>query len=340
MSVWKWLATAASNANVDATINLREGQSPGSLNNAARAMMAAIAKYRDDVSGVIVTGGGDTAYTVTSNQAFGSLASGRMVAFTPHATNGANPTLNVDSLGAKPLRGVAGQELPAGTLLAGTPYVARYSADNSGEWILHGYMNNPASVPIGVPLPFTGTVLPNSSFAWANGQAISRSTYETYFGMVGTTFGVGNGTTTFNIINLQNRGIFGMDAMGGAAASNLITTEGSGIDGNTLGAVGGEETHELTGDENGPHTHDDGSLATSIAGSHSHPINTSSGTNNSGPGISGNDNNTNGAQNTGAVVTAGDHTHNITGSTGSSGSGAPHNNMPPVIILPFIIRII
>ena len=62
-------------------------------------MMAAVAKFRDDISGAIMTGGSSTAYTVTSYQAFDTLANmtGAMIAFTPHTTSGATVTLNVDA---------------------------------------------------------------------------------------------------------------------------------------------------------------------------------------------------------------------------------------------------
>src|SRR6266481_6750319 len=116
MSFWKWSRTASSNATADGSINWAEGQAPSTVNDSARAMMAAAAKYRDDVSGAIATGGTSTAYTVTSYQSFDTLAhmDGAMIAFTPHATSGATVTLNVDSLGAKPLRqSPSGLELPA-----------------------------------------------------------------------------------------------------------------------------------------------------------------------------------------------------------------------------------
>ena len=59
---------------------------------------------------------------------------GAMIAFTPHTTSGATVTLNVDSLGAKPLRFSPGaaNELPAGTLVQGTPYVATYYNATAG----------------------------------------------------------------------------------------------------------------------------------------------------------------------------------------------------------------
>ena len=90
MTLYKWSQTASSDATADSTINWAEGQSPSSVNDSARAMMAATAKYRDDIAGAIVTGGDVDGYTVTSYQEFDSLAhlNGQMIAFTPHATNG------------------------------------------------------------------------------------------------------------------------------------------------------------------------------------------------------------------------------------------------------------
>src|ERR1035437_10237471 len=110
MTLYKWSQTAASDATADSTINWAEGQAPSSINDSARAMMAATAKYRDDIAGAIVTGGSSTAYTVSSYQVFDTLAhlNGQMIAFTPNTTNGATVTLNVDTLGAKPLRTAPG----------------------------------------------------------------------------------------------------------------------------------------------------------------------------------------------------------------------------------------
>jgi hypothetical protein len=61
MTVFSWSTTAANNDDIDSTINWQEGQSPASVNNSARAMMAAIAKWRADMSGNLVTAGTSTA---------------------------------------------------------------------------------------------------------------------------------------------------------------------------------------------------------------------------------------------------------------------------------------
>lgn len=88
----------------------------------------------------------------------------------------------------------------------------------------------------------------------AFGQAISRSTYSSLFSAIGTAFGVGDGSTTFNVPDLRGRVTIGKDNMGGSAA-NRITAAGSGITGTTLGSSGGLETHTLVTAELASHTH-------------------------------------------------------------------------------------
>lgn len=249
MTFWKWSKTAASNATADASINYAEGQAPSSLNDSGRAVMAAAAKYRDDISGAIATGGTSTAYTVSSNQVFDTLAhlDGAMIAFTPHATNDATVTLNVDGLGAKPLRSAPSTELPAGVLIQGTPYVAVYN-NSDQAFYLHGFFGNPYGIMIGASIDYWGTTAPNSSFVLAYGQAISRTTYSTLFSLLGTTFGTGDGSTTFNVPDLRGRVVAGKDDMGGSAASR-ITTAGGGVDGATLGASGGSQNVTLAANQ-------------------------------------------------------------------------------------------
>lgn len=240
-----WSRTAASNSTSDAQINWAEGMAPSAVNDSARAMMASLAGYRDDIAGAITTGGTSTAYTVTSYQVFDTLAhmSGHVIAFTPHATNGATVTLNVDGLGAKPLRSAPSIELPAGVLIQGTPYTALYN-NSDAVWYLHNFFVNPYAVPIGGFLDYVGTTAPNSAFVFPYGQAISRTTYSALFTLTSTTFGVGDGSTTFNLPDCRGRVIAGKDDMGGSSA-NRLTNADDGLNGDTLGATGGGETQVL-----------------------------------------------------------------------------------------------
>jgi len=249
-----WSRTAASNSTADAQVNWAEGQAPSSVNDSARAMMASLAGYRDDIAGAITTGGTSTAYTVTSYQIFDTLAhmSGQVIAFTPHATNGATVTLNVDGLGAKPLRTSTGVELVAGVLVAGTPYTALYNTSDA-VWYLHNFYVNPYVAPIGGMIDFIGSTAPNSAFVLPYGQAISRTTYSALFTLVSTTYGVGDGSTTFNVPDLRGRVVAGKDDMGGSSA-NRLTDADDGLDGDTLGDTGGGETQTLVTGNLPPYT--------------------------------------------------------------------------------------
>jgi microcystin-dependent protein len=236
-----WSQTASANATADSSVNYAEGQAPSSLNDSARAAMASVAKWRDDISGAIVTAGTSTAYTVTSYSGFDTLAhmSGMMIAFTPHATNTGTTTLNVDGLGAKPLRGYPGVELPSGVLILGTPYVALYN-NSDAVWYLHGGAANTYAIPLAGGLDYWAATAPNSAFAFPAGQAISRTTYASLYSLIGTTYGVGDNSTTFNLPDKTER----VSVMKASSAARLTSTYFGG-NSTVLGAVGGLETHTI-----------------------------------------------------------------------------------------------
>lgn len=237
MSFWKWSKTASANANADPSVNWAEGMPPSAVNDSGRAMMAALRKFGNDISGVIVTAGSETAYTVSSNQSFDSLAhlDGQVIAFTPHATNGEAPTLSVDGLAAKPLRAAHGEPLQSNVLLEGTPYVALYS-DGNGEFVLQGMTANPYGIPLAAGMDYWADTTPGSAYAFPKGQAISRTAYAKLFALVGTKFGPGDGSTTFNLPDKQER----VSVMIAETASRL-TPDYFGGDSTKIGAVGGGE---------------------------------------------------------------------------------------------------
>jgi microcystin-dependent protein len=349
MAFFNWSLTPASNGIADPTINYAEGMAPSALNDSARAMMARLKEWGNDISGKITTAGTSTAYTVTSAQGFDSLAhmDGAMLAFLPHTTNGATVTLNVDGLGAKPLRSAPSVELPSGVMAQGTPYVATY-VNADGAWYLQGFVINPYNIPIGGMMDYIGSSAPNSSFVLPFGQAISRTTYATLFSLVSTTYGTGDGSTTFNVPDLRGRATFGLDNMGGSAA-NRITVAGLNYDGTSLGNTGGSQQHTLSTGEMPAHNHginDSGHYHGAAA-------------NNSGASGQANPNgNIPGEQNTttfiytnsagncfmagGAGGSAGGFiqlaTTGIT--TANNGSGGAHTIMPPSMVVAKILRII
>jgi microcystin-dependent protein len=244
--LFNWSRTAASNAS--ATYTWAEGMAPSSVNDSARGIMSDVAQWRDDISGAIVTGGSSTAYTVTSYSTFTTLAlmNGQMIAFTPHTANGATVTLNVDGLGAKPLRPSTGVELGSNVLIAGTPYVACYN-NSDAVFYLFGLGGNSYGIPLGAGMDYWGATAPSTAFAFPYGQAISRTTYSALFTLFGTSYGVGDGSTTFNLPDVAGRVTAAQDGLSGSLAGRLNAT--GGMNGTGIGSVGGSQTRTLAANQ-------------------------------------------------------------------------------------------
>lgn len=187
----------------------------------------------------------------------------------------------------------------------------------------------PAGAVTGTIVPFGGSSVP-SDWLLCYGQAVSRTTYASLFTILSTTYGSGDGSSTFNLPDLRGRVPGGKDNMGGAAA-NRLTTAGSGVDGTTLGASGGAQTHTLSEAQLPSHTH---SGSTASAGAHTHSMNVLGPPPGSGAAYYPiNDSNFNSVT---ATDSAGAHTHTVT--IGNTGSGSAHNNTQPTLVLNYIIK--
>lgn len=166
-----------------------------------------------------------------------------------------------------------------------------------------------------------------SGWVFCAGQALNRTTNAALFAVIGTTYGAGNGSTTFNVPDLRGRGAIGKDNMGGTAA-NRVTTAGSGLDGTTLGAAGGAQSHTLTVAQIPSHDHGG---TTPSDGAHQHSIN--GGSNISGsafPSVLA----TASGNGFGTIAGGGAHAHDIS----AQGGGSAHNNMPPSLVINYIIK--
>lgn len=158
-----------------------------------------------------------------------------------------------------------------------------------------------AAVPTASVFPYSGSSAP-TGYLLCNGSAVSRTTYADLFAIIATTYGAGNGTTTFNIPDIRGRVVAGVDSGAGRLGSGST----GGITGAaTLAATGGEQSHTLTDAEMPSHTH----TFTNIAGGG------------------------NAAASGGGAVS-----NSATGNTGSAGSDDPHNNVQPTIVLNYIIK--
>ena len=101
------------------------------------------------------------------------------------------------------------------------------------------------AVPIGGQIPYGGLVAP-TGFVLCYGQALSRSTFAALFAVIGTRYGNGDGSTTFNVPDKRGRTSFGRDNMGPAGdgtgtPANRITNAVSNIVGTQVGTNGGSQ---------------------------------------------------------------------------------------------------
>jgi microcystin-dependent protein len=164
-----------------------------------------------------------------------------------------------------------------------------------------------------------------SGWLACDGSAISRSTFARLFAHIGTQYGPGNGSTTFNLPNFVGR----------IPWPRFVSQ--AEID--TIGETGGEFTHVLSSGEMPAHAHSF-SATTSSDGSHNHGGATGTALANSsatgadpGPGSAS----IKGGSHSHSISSDGAHTHTLSGTSGSQGSGSAHQNMPPYQVIGLIV---
>jgi len=172
--------------------------------------------------------------------------------------------------------------------------------------------------PTGVIADYAGATPPDG-WLLCYGQAVSRTTYAELFTAIGTNYGTGDGSTTFNIPDERGVVTAGKDDMGGTPANRLTGLAG-GVDGSVLGAIGGLQQHTLTAAQMPVHTHTQNQhrhLMTSVA-------------------IGATRNYSNFGSDAGIVGNR--FTDYETASNQNAGSGGAHNNVQPTGIKNRIIR--
>lgn len=269
----QYSSTAASNTDVGG-VNLSEGvMVPSDINNSIREVMSHLADFSAGTEGIDVL-------SLEDDDASAAIK------FQAPATVTTTTTFTLPDGD-----GSSGQVL---------------STNGSGTLSWASQASSP--VVSGVLVPYAGTSAP-SGWLLCYGQAVSRTTYADLFSAISTTYGSGDGSTTFNLPDLRGRVIAGQDDMGGTSA-NRLTDQSGGLNGDTLGDTGGSETHTLTTSEMPAHTHDVSGTVSSVgtAGAAS------------------------GAQ---TFVNA---VNTTTGTSTSTGGGGAHNNVQPTIILNYIIK--
>lgn len=199
----------------------------------------------------------------------------------------------------------------------------------------------------GIIESYSGSSVPDG-YLFCNGQAVSRTTYSDLFAVIGTTYGSGDGSTTFNLPNLNGRSIVGKDSSNfttlgatGGSINTTLTTANIPSHSHTVTAKGSVSStftgSNVTTSSNGAHTHKTG-ISTQQA--YKQTVTTSGNV----AAAYWDQNHTN-------TTSAGAHTHTVTAKgtvsstfTGSSattssvGSGTAFTNMQPYIVTNYIIK--
>lgn len=341
-AVYQWSPTAANNGSADPSINFSEGMSPSSVNDSARALMARVANWRDDFSGLLGTSGISTGLVVVTNQGFPSTPlNGQLLTITPNITNAAGVTLVADGGTAYPIQSSAGVGIASGTMIAGSPYMLKFSTANNA-WMLLNFFGNPFTVPLGAMIPYTGDTAPNSNFILPGGQCLSRTTYASYFALVGTRFGACDGVTTFAAPDMRGRAPFGIDNLATGSAGRMTSSSlGCGTSLTSVGATCANslQSHTQTELEMAPHQH---TGITDMGGvDHTHPQISPPGTNGQFSGLISPNNGWLGApSNSGTTGSASAYLHQHNFTTNFTGGGVAFPIVPHLLGVSYILRVI
>jgi len=154
-------------------------------------------------------------------------------------------------------------------------------------------------IPSGFIGPFAGNTAP-SGWILCGGQEVSRSAFSSLFSAIGTTFGIGDGSTTFNVPDLRDRFPLGDRNQGQPDAERVNNFNSS------VGDSGGQDQHQLTEAEMPSHSHE------ATGGK-----------------------NTGGSP---AFQIGADSSVDFSANTNLTGGDQAHNNMPPFLALNYIIK--
>ena len=188
---------------------------------------------------------------------------------------------------------------------------------------------------VGAIKPWTKATAPDG-YLLCDGSAVSRTTYAVLFAVVGTTYGTGDNSTTFNVPNLQGKMPQGFDGntynLAGTGGANTVTV-----------SLTNNQAVSVTGNI------DNTSLTTAQLASHSHTTNANAFSNQRTNAGLQNENTSpfapNGRQNnpSGTVANAGsgtghNHSHTLSGTLTGTITGSGTNSFSPFVVVNYIIK--
>ena len=184
-----------------------------------------------------------------------------------------------------------------------------------------------AAVSVGMPtgaiIPFAGSTAPTGWLLCDGGSTgLLRTTYAALFAVIGTTYGSGDGSTTFNVPDLRGRVVAGKDNMGGVAA-NRITSAISGVTGTTLGAVGGSQSLTSHNHTQNGHAHSNSLNGTTTFAADGH---THAGQGTLAAAVGATNDSTNRIGHIAGSVISGASTYSLQGTSALTGQSFNHNS--------------
>lgn len=328
--------TAAGN-----TARFPENMQFRAVNDAARELEAMIARELRDRNMSIAASGSSNAFAITTSQTITSYTDNLLVGFTANHTITGAATLAVNGMPAKAITAQDGSALGRNDIVSGQKVLVVYKTSSGAFQIVGGRVAG-SSADILARIVKAGMVMAwpigTAPTGWleCNGAAISRTTYAELFAAIGTTYGAGDGSTTFNLPDYRGEFLRGF-ANGSSNDPNRTTRTNRG-DGTTGDAVGTKQA-----DATEAHTHS-ASLSTSVTGTtstvgdHSHTYNVPTSSVLYGAGGSG----TVWLASTSSALTgaAGSHSHTVSATgtaTGTTGSTSGDETRPRNVSVMWII---
>ncbi|AGF74953.1 putative phage tail fiber protein [Bartonella australis AUST/NH1] len=257
-TIYDWSLIAPENARADEIINWAEGQPPSSVNDSARAMMQRFREYLSDNGGAIDTQFVANSYEditeirLITKSPIAAYANDIVVRFKAQGTNRGETNIALNQLLAQPvykttqngLETLTGGEIQEGGLYE-LVYHLGIGGDDKDGWCL----TNPTFPQI-FPSGFIATfAMKNVPTGWllCDGKEYSREEYANLFAAIGGIWGIGDGTTTFNIPDLRGMFLRGLDSERGLDKGRVL--------GSRQEESFKAHTHQGTISENGGHAH-------------------------------------------------------------------------------------
>jgi microcystin-dependent protein len=238
-----------------------EGWSPASVNDWGRATMGAVKRSWDRSNPTVTSTGSAGAFVYTPSNASYPVAyvQGETYSFKANFTAVGGDTLNVNSLGALGIY----KSTPSGmvAVVAGDiqtnamvecVYDSALNGGLGGFQLVNSAAGAASFIPPGSMMMYAATAAP-SGWLLCNGSAVSRTTYATLFSAISTTYGTGDGSTTFNVPDCRGRFMAGYDPSN--ASGRLTAASSGGASASALANAGGEQSHTLVTGELAAHSH-------------------------------------------------------------------------------------